>query len=62
MPDVPVLSDKCAKINLILAKLAFAKFYEAWIRFIYINYVIINHAHKLKNRYLGIETSPINFI
>jgi hypothetical protein len=32
------------------------------IRFIYINYVIINHAHKWKNRYLGIEISPINFI
>jgi hypothetical protein len=31
------------------------------IRFIYINYVIINHAHKLKIRYLGIEISPINF-
>jgi hypothetical protein len=32
------------------------------IRFIYINYVIINYAHTLKNRYLGIEISPINFI
>ena len=30
MPNVPVLKDKCAIINLIMAKLTFAIFYEAW--------------------------------